>query len=100
LIAASLDLISEATNRVAAPSSTMGDEIMATFAEPDEAIAAAARIQRLTETAPALTSGTGGRVTIRIGCRYGPVMLEQSDVFGSTVHTANRLDEPSQEIVR
>jgi len=92
LIAASLELMREATeSRGGTVIKTMGDEIMATFAEPDEAIAAAARIQRLIETAPELTSGSAGRVAIRIGCHYGPVMLEQSDVFGSTVHTANRL---------
>ncbi|HEY4747701.1 MAG TPA: adenylate/guanylate cyclase domain-containing protein, partial [Steroidobacteraceae bacterium] len=30
-------------------------------------------------------------VAIRIGCHFGPVMLEARDVFGATVHTANRM---------
>ena len=33
----------------------------------------------------------GQAVAIRIGCHYGPVVLESRDVFGSTVHTANRM---------
>jgi hypothetical protein len=30
-------------------------------------------------------------VAIRIGCHFGPVMLENRDVFGAAVHTANRM---------
>ena len=26
-----------------------------------------------------------------IGCHFGPVVLENRDVFGATVHTANRM---------
>src|SRR5207244_1329684 len=33
----------------------------------------------------------GQPVAIRIGCHYGPVMLENRDVFGAAVHTANRM---------
>ena len=33
----------------------------------------------------------GQPVAIRIGCHFGPVMLENRDVFGATVHTANRM---------
>jgi hypothetical protein len=33
----------------------------------------------------------GQPVSIRIGCHFGPVMLENRDVFGATVHTANRM---------
>jgi hypothetical protein len=32
-----------------------------------------------------------GHVTIRIGCHFGPVVQEQRDIFGSAVHTANRM---------
>ena len=92
LITATLDLMREATeSQRGTVIKTMGDEIMATFAEPNDAITAAAQLQRRVETAPQMTSSAGGRVMIRIGCHYGPVMREQSDVFGSTVHTANRL---------
>ena len=30
-------------------------------------------------------------VAIRIGCHFGPVVLENRDVFGAAVHTANRM---------
>ena len=33
----------------------------------------------------------GQPVAIRIGCHYGPVVLESRDVFGASVHTANRM---------
>jgi hypothetical protein len=32
-----------------------------------------------------------GRVAIRIGCHFGPVVQEHRDIFGSAVHTANRM---------
>ena len=33
----------------------------------------------------------GQPVALRIGCHFGPVVLESRDVFGATVHTANRM---------
>ena len=39
---------------------------------------------------PELTA-EGHHVAIRIGCHFGPVVVENRDVFGSTVHTANRM---------
>ena len=30
-------------------------------------------------------------MSVRIGCHFGPVVLESRDVFGATVHTANRM---------
>jgi class 3 adenylate cyclase len=69
---------------------TMGDEVMATYPTPDQAIDAASDMQRAITAHPALHTG-GTRVAIRIGCHYGPVVLEHRDVFGATVHTANRM---------
>ncbi len=69
---------------------TMGDEVMATFPTADEAIDAASEMQRAITLHPALHTG-GTRVAIRIGCHFGPVVLEARDVFGATVHTANRM---------
>jgi hypothetical protein len=31
------------------------------------------------------------RVSIRIGCHYGAVVMEDRDIFGAAVHTANRM---------
>jgi hypothetical protein len=33
----------------------------------------------------------GQQVAIRIGCHFGPVVIETRDVFGAAVHTANRM---------
>jgi len=33
----------------------------------------------------------GQPVAIRIGCHFGPVVLEARDIFGASVHTANRM---------
>ena len=69
---------------------TMGDEIMATFPTADEAMNAAKRMQEQICGNPELAHD-GGHVAIRIGCHYGAVVQEQRDIFGSAVHTANRM---------
>jgi adenylate cyclase len=69
---------------------TMGDEVMATFPSADEALNAAAQIQRQITSHPALQV-EGQPVAVRIGCHFGPVVVESRDVFGATVHTANRM---------
>ena len=69
---------------------TMGDEVMATFPSADEALNAAAQMQQQISTHAQLKVD-GQPVAIRIGCHFGPVVLESRDVFGSTVHTANRM---------
>jgi adenylate cyclase len=69
---------------------TMGDEVMASFPSADDALNAAAQMQKLITTHAELKVD-GQPVCIRIGCHYGPVVLESRDVFGSTVHTANRM---------
>jgi adenylate cyclase len=69
---------------------TMGDEVMATFPTADDALNAAAQIQRQISAHPSLQV-EGQPVAVRIGCHFGPVVLESRDVFGATVHTANRM---------
>jgi class 3 adenylate cyclase len=69
---------------------TMGDEVMATFSSADAALNAAAQIQRQITSHPALQV-EGHAVAVRIGCHFGPVVVEARDVFGATVHTANRM---------
>jgi adenylate cyclase len=69
---------------------TMGDEVMATFPSADNALNAAAQMQQQI-TSHAQLRGDGQQVSIRIGCHFGPVVLENRDVFGATVHTANRM---------
>jgi adenylate cyclase len=69
---------------------TMGDEVMATFPTADDALNAAAQMQRQISAHPALQVD-GQPVALRIGCHFGPVVIEARDVFGATVHTANRM---------
>ena len=69
---------------------TMGDEIMSTFADCDGALDAAVQMHAEIQAHPALVVG-GQQVTIRIGAHYGPVVVEERDVFGGAVHTANRM---------
>lgn len=69
---------------------TMGDEVMATFESCDDALDAAARMQSSLADRPDLVVD-GQPIMIRIGCHFGPVVIENRDVFGAAVHTANRM---------
>jgi adenylate cyclase len=69
---------------------TIGDEIMATFPSADSALNAGSRMQHDIRTHSALLV-EGQPVAIRIGCHFGPVVLENRDIFGAAVHTANRM---------
>lgn len=70
---------------------TMGDEIMATFPSPDDAMSAASQMQKRITAGSKAAGGEGPHVAIRIGCHYGPVVAEDRDIFGAAVHTANRM---------
>ena len=69
---------------------TIGDEVMATFPTADDALNAAGQMQKEIATNASLKV-EGQPVAIRIGCHYGPVVLESKDIFGASVHTANRM---------
>src|SRR5579863_9812582 len=66
---------------------TIGDEVMATFPTADDALNAAGQMQKQIATHNELKV-EGQPVAIRIGCHFGPVVLESKDVFGASVHTA------------
>lgn len=69
---------------------TMGDEVMSTFPSADDALNAANQMQqRITNSMRVDAQGTN--VAIRIGCHYGPVQLEERDISGVAVHTANSM---------
>jgi class 3 adenylate cyclase len=91
MVAHCLDIMREATesNR-GTVIKTMGDEVMSTFPTADDAMNAAKRMQERISAAAELDHD-GGHVSIRIGCHFGPVVQEQRDIFGSAVHTANRM---------
>ncbi len=91
VIAVCLDLMQGATEKHhGTVIKTIGDEVMATFPTADDALNAAAQIQRTISTHPALQI-EGQAVSVRIGVHFGPVVLEKHDVFGATVNTANRM---------
>jgi class 3 adenylate cyclase len=69
---------------------TIGDEIMATFPTANDALNAGSRMQHDIRIHSELKV-EGQPVAIRIGFHFGPVVQENRDVFGSAVHTANRL---------
>jgi class 3 adenylate cyclase len=69
---------------------TIGDEVMSTFPTADDALNAAGQMQKQI-TARAELKVDGQPVAIRVGCHFGPVVLENRDVFGASVHTANRM---------
>jgi class 3 adenylate cyclase len=91
LIVACVDVMRSATERNRGNViKTIGDEILAIFPTADDAVNAAAEMQHDVSVHPAL-SVQGQHVAIRIGCHFGPVVLEQGDIFGASVHTANRM---------
>lgn len=69
---------------------TMGDEVMSTFPSADDALNAANQMQQRISTGVRVAMDDF-RVSIRIGCHYGPVVVEDRDIFGAAVHTANRM---------
>jgi adenylate cyclase len=69
---------------------TIGDEIMATFPTANDALNAGSRMQHDIRIHSELKV-EGQPVAIRIGGHFGPVVLENRDIFGAAVHTANRM---------
>lgn len=69
---------------------TIGDEVMAIFQKPGEAVRAAVDIQLgMSEMAPV----DKVRLGVRVGLHFGPVVEREGDVFGDTVNLAARLTE-------
>ena len=69
---------------------TIGDEILSIFPTPDDAVNAASEMHQDITARPELLV-QGQHVAIRIGCHFGPVVFEHKDIFGASVHTANRV---------
>src|SRR5258708_34803639 len=91
MVAICIDVMRSATEqRQGTVIKTMGDEIMATFPSADAALNSAAMMQQQISSHAQLKV-EGQPVAIRIGCHFGPVVLENRDVFGAAVHPANRM---------
>jgi adenylate cyclase len=63
---------------------TIGDEVMCVFPSPDLAVLAASEMQAQV----AATRPGEYPISIHIGLHYGPVLMEEGDVFGDTVNVA------------
>lgn len=91
LIVVCLDVMRTATERNrGSVIKTIGDEILAIFPTADDAINAASEMHQDFGGNPALVVG-GNHVMIRVGCHFGPVVLQNKDIFGAAVATANRM---------
>jgi class 3 adenylate cyclase len=90
-VAHCLDVMKDATHQFSGKViKTIGDEVMSTFPGVDDAMGAASQMQaRLSDNQNQADDHIP--VSIRIGCHFGPVVEEQNDIFGSAVHTANRM---------
>jgi len=86
-----LDVMKDATHQFnGTVIKTIGDEVMSTFPTMDDAMAAATQMQTRI-SGPDAEEKAEIPVMIRIGCHFGPVVHEHNDIFGSAVHTANRM---------
>jgi class 3 adenylate cyclase len=90
------EMLQRATRHVASHSGrivkTIGDELMAAFDSPADAVNAAIDIQRSFEEAPTVETKSGPmRLAFRIGCHYGAAVCEENDYFGETVNVAARV---------
>lgn len=68
---------------------SIGDELMATFKNPDQAIEAADNMHR--ELSEILFPPANIPLSVRIGLHYGSVLLENKDIFGDAVNVAARI---------
>ena len=69
---------------------TIGDEVMSTFPSADDAMNAGSQMQKRITNNDQL-AGNRMPVAIRIGCHFGPVVIEERDISGLSVITANRM---------
>ncbi|MDX1432257.1 MAG: adenylate/guanylate cyclase domain-containing protein [Gammaproteobacteria bacterium] len=93
LIAQCLEIMTEQVNRHnGAVIKTIGDEIMATFANAEQAVEACMAMQEsVAEDLPQRNSHTPPDFAIRIGMHFGTCILEGGDVFGDAVNVAARM---------
>jgi class 3 adenylate cyclase len=70
---------------------TMGDEVLATFAEPYAAVAAAIEMNRSLEDRPPRLDGAVRPIALSAGLHHGPVLGNGNDVFGDSVNLASRM---------
>lgn len=71
---------------------TKGDEVMATFPEPDGMIAAAIAMQTSIDALKPIESPGGTtKLTIRVGMQFGSAIESDRDYYGNSVNVAARM---------
>ena len=85
-------LIEQANGRVI---KTIGDSIMAVFAQPVDALRAAFALQRCLEGVRA-SLPEPDQIHIRVGVHYGLMLEKDEDVFGDTVNLAERVKSAAE----
>ncbi|MGD2270812.1 MAG: adenylate/guanylate cyclase domain-containing protein [Desulfobacterales bacterium] len=81
---------------------TIGDAVMCTFSDADNAVQAAKDMQQALITVPGDVNGEQGYPDIYIGIHVGPVIREDHDIFGDAVNLAARvvsLAKPRQILI-
>jgi len=68
---------------------TIGDEVMCRFPSADQAAGAALDMQE--QVSKASISEGGFNLAIHVGFHFGPVVVEENDVFGDAVNLASRM---------
>jgi len=68
---------------------TIGDEVMCRFPSADQAAGAALDMQE--QVAKASISEGGFNLAIHVGFHFGPVVIEENDIFGDAVNLASRM---------
>lgn len=73
---------------------TIGDAIMASFKDPEDAIKAAIGIQQVLQLAREKDPNFG--LKVRIGLHTGHALVEDNDVFGNVVNVAARVESKAK----
>ena len=92
-VANCLETLTEVTERAGGTViKTIGDEIMCTFPNPEDAVGASCEMHEMLED-DITEQTTAGPISlaIRVGLHHGPAILEAGDVFGDAVNVAARM---------
>lgn len=89
IVAHCVALMKEATQRYGGTLvKTIGDEVMTTFPTADAAADAATAMQ---EAITGHLVVEGRQLAIRVGFHFGPILVEDADIFGDAVNLASRM---------
>jgi class 3 adenylate cyclase len=70
---------------------TIGDEIMCTFPNANDAVEVAVKMHQSLDDMPFPENPAYGSPNIYVGFQFGKVIRDGSDVFGDTVNLASRM---------